>query len=80
MQITFDKKIKTTDNKIEANSGHYNLDREAPKSLTLLLGKVGKYELLTGKHLLTQNRLLKNSWKNEATWVFFGRYWFRKRN
>ena len=52
MQITFDKKIKTIDNKIEANSGHYNLDREAPKSLTLLLGKVGKYELLTCKHFL----------------------------
>ena len=60
MQITFDEKIKTIDNKIDANSGQYNLDREAPKILILLLGKVGKYELLTCKHLLPQNRLLKN--------------------
>ena len=40
-------KIKTLDNKVEANEAQYNPDREAAKISPLLSGKLDKYEYLS---------------------------------
>ena len=56
-------KIKTIDNKIEIeeNKAQYNLDRQIANILTLSSGNVGKYELLTSKHVLLKKDLLEKA-------------------
>ena len=57
--MNVNKSIKTIDKKMEPNKAQYNLGRKAAKILTLSSGKGGKYEFLTGEHILPQNRPLK---------------------
>ena len=45
------KQVKILDDKIKANKGQYELDREAAKISALSSGELKKYEYLTGEDL-----------------------------
>ena len=54
--MTLAEKIKTLNNKIEANEVQYNLDRETANVYTLSSGNLDKYEYLT---LAPKTRVIK---------------------
>ena len=56
--MTFSKRIKTINNKIEQNKAQYNLDRPTAKMSALSSGNVGKYEFLTSEGVLNEKGLL----------------------
>ena len=56
--MTFSKKIKTVDNKIEKNKAQYNLDKQTAKLLALSSGSVGKNEFLKSEDILPKKELL----------------------
>ena len=49
--MTLTKQVKILDDKIKANKGQYDLDREAAKISALSSKELGKYEYLTGEDL-----------------------------
>ena len=57
--MSISEKIKTINNKIEQNKDQYDLERH--KILALLSGNVNKYEVLTSKDVLRENRLARRS-------------------
>ena len=59
--MTFSEKIKTIDNKIKQKKAQNNLDRQTAKISTLSLGKVVKWEFLTGQDILPVKGLLEKS-------------------
>ena len=58
-------KIKIIDNKIKQNKAQYNLDRTTVKIVTLSLGHVITFEILTGKDVLPEKRLVIKSSCNQ---------------
>ena len=50
---------KNDNNKIEQNKAQYSLDRQTAKISALSLGKVSKYQSLTGKDVLLEKDLLE---------------------
>ena len=57
--MSISEKIKTINNKIEQNKDQYDLERH--KILALLSGNVNKYEVLTSKDVLRENKLARRS-------------------
>ena len=57
--MSISKKIKKINNKIEQNKDQYDLERH--KILALLSGNVNKYEVLTSKDVLRENKLARRS-------------------
>ena len=57
--MTFSKKIKTIDYKIEQNKAQYNLYKQAAKISVLSLENVGNCEFLTGEGVLPEKGLLE---------------------
>ena len=53
------EKIKTTNNQIEQNKAHYDLDRQTAKTSSLSPGNVSKHELMTGKDVLPEKDLIE---------------------
>ena len=49
--MTITDQLKILDNKIRANRGQYDLDREAAKISALSSGELEKYEYLSGEDL-----------------------------
>ena len=49
--MTLTDELKILDDKIKANKGQYDLDREATKISALSSKELDKYEYLTGKYL-----------------------------
>ena len=49
--MTLSEQVKILDDKIKANKGQYDLDREAAKISALSSGELEKYEYLTGEDL-----------------------------
>ena len=60
-KMSISEKIKAINNKIEQSKGRYDLDRKTAKISALPSGNVGKYELLTGKDVLSEKDLLENA-------------------
>ena len=56
--MSISEKIKTIDNKTELNKDQYDLDRHNAQVFALLSGNVSKYELLTGKDVLSEKDLV----------------------
>ena len=46
----------TTNDKVSDERQHYDINKEAAKLSVLSLGKVDKYEYLTGEEILPSNR------------------------
>ena len=59
--MTFSKKFKITNNKIEQNKAQYDLDRRTAKISALLSGNVSKYQFLTGKDVLPEKDMLEKA-------------------
>ena len=57
--MSISEKIKTINNKIEQNKDQYDLERH--KILALLSGNVNKYEVLTSKDVLREDKLARRS-------------------
>ena len=53
--MTFNKKIKTINNKFEQNKAQYNLYRQSARISALSSGNVGKYEFWTGEDILPKH-------------------------
>ena len=53
------EKIKTTNNQIERNKAHYDLDRQTAKISSLSPGNVSKNEFMTGKDVLPEKDLIE---------------------
>ena len=49
--MTLTEQVKILDDKIKAKKAQYELDREAAKISALSIGKLEKYEYLTGEDL-----------------------------
>ena len=54
-KIIIAEKIKTIDNEIEQSKSRQYLDSQTTKISFLSSGNVGKYVLLTGKYVLSEN-------------------------
>ena len=64
--MSISEKNKTIDNKIEQNKAQQNLDRQTAKISALSSGNISNNEFLTGKNVLTEVDLLKQTiWKDK---------------
>ena len=64
--MSISEKNKTIDNKIEQNKAQQNLDRQTAKISALSSGNISNNEFLTGKNVLTEVDLLKQTiWKGK---------------
>ena len=59
--MSISEKNKTIDNKIEQNKAQQNLDRQTAKISALSSGNISNNEFLTGKNVLTEVDLLKQT-------------------
>ena len=59
--MSISAKNKTIDNKIEQNKAQQNLDRQTAKISALSSGNISNNEFLTGKNVLTEVDLLKQT-------------------
>ena len=59
--MSISEKNKTIDNKIEQNKAQQNLDRQAAKISALSSGNISNNEFLTGKNVLPEVDLLKQT-------------------
>ena len=59
--MNISEKNKTIDNKIEQNKAQQNLDRQTAKISALSSGNISNNEFLTGKNVLTEVDLLKQT-------------------
>ena len=64
--MSISEKNKTIDNKIEQNKAQQNLDRQTAKISALSSGNISNNEFLTGKNVLPEVDLLKQTiWKGK---------------
>ena len=69
--MTFSKKIKSINSKIEQNKAWYNLDRQTAKIFALSLGNVSTYEFLSGEDISINQKIWISSlrhWVDKADW------------
>ena len=59
--MSISEKNKTIDNKIEQNKAQQNLDRQTAKISALSSGNISNNEFLTGRNVLTEVDLLKQT-------------------
>ena len=59
--MTVSEKIKTIDNKTGQDKAQYYLNKKIAKILAWSCGSFDKYEFLTGKDVLPENRLLEEA-------------------
>ena len=59
--MSISEKNKTIDNKIEQNKAQQNLDRQTAEISALSSGNISNNEFLTGKNVLTEVDLLKQT-------------------
>ena len=59
--MSISEKNKTIDNKIEQNKAQQNLDRQTAKISALSSGNISNNEFLTGKNVLPELDLLKQT-------------------
>ena len=59
--MSISEKNKTIDNKIEQNKAQQNLDRQTAKISALSSGNISNNEFLTGKNVLPEVDLLKQT-------------------
>ena len=59
--MSISEKNKTIDNKIEQNKAQQNLDRQTAKISALSSGNISNNEFLTGKKVLPEVDLLKQT-------------------
>ena len=58
-KITFSKKIKIIENKIEQNKAQYNLDKQTDNISALSSRNVGKHKFLMGEGISPEKKLLE---------------------